>query len=681
MNPKLRSLGFWLAFFASALGLSWWMYTPAMNGAPIWDDNEALFNYPLISSPFSTVARIWLSHQAPDFWPLHYTWFWYAYRWWGTWTFPYHLTNIILHALNTTLIAAILRRLKTPGALFCALLFCVHPVSTEAVAWIVQFKTLASTSLCLGSWLAFLAYLERIPHSNDNPGADKRSVHVTTSSARIYIPYALSLLLFVAALLTKSAVIFSPIILTTAAFVTLRGWRRTTFSVAPFFAAAIISGIAAASWYAPDAGLPLGETLDLGPLYLRLARAGWNFWFYLKQAMWPSEIAFIYPKLDLDSASPWTYLPCLAAVALPLVALWGHRRWGWAVPAAVCYYGLALAPVIGIYAIYFMRFADVADHWQYMAIIAPIYLVVQLGMKLSVPNSVKLTAACALIGCLAHKTQQQAAVYQSEKVIWSDTLKRNPKSWLAYNNLGKILLAEQNFSEAEIHFQSALKLKPDFRDAFNNLGASYIEQNQLDEALRTLQHTVKLWPDYAAARSNLGVALTRLSRFDEAAVQLRRASELAPEDASYHKNLGYTQQRLRQLDASIASYRRAVSLSPRPDYYSDLGQILREAGYLDDAVVALQQALRMQPNHGLAMANIGFIAMARGDLKSALHWLEQATLASPDSAMIHLAFASCLLDAGDRAKATKQLSAALSIDPATPGAADLAARLRDASGR
>lgn len=681
MNPKLRSLGFWLAFFVSALGLSWWMYTPAMNGAPIWDDNEALFNYPLISSPFSTVARIWLSHQAPDFWPLHYTWFWYAYRWWGTWTFPYHLTNIILHALNTTLIAAILRRLKTPGALFCALLFCVHPVSTEAVAWIVQFKTLASTALCWGSWLAFLAYLERVPRTDNQTVKDKVQNQITSTRAQVYLPYALSLLLFVAALLTKSAVIFSPIILATAAFATLRSWRSTTLKLAPFFAAAMISGIAAASWYAPDAALPLGETLDLGPFYLRLARAGWNFWFYLKQAMWPSEIAFIYPKLDLGSASLWTYLPSLTAVALPLVAWWGRRRWGWAVPAAVCYYGLALAPVIGIYGIYFMRFADVADHWQYIAIIAPIYLVVQLGVTLQVPNSVKLTAVCALIGFFAHKTQQQAAVYQSEKIIWTDTLKRNPKSWLAHNNLGKILLAEQNFSEAEIHFQSALKLKPDFRDAFNNLGASYIEQNILDEALRTLQHTVKLWPDYAAARSNLGVALTRLGRFDEAAIHLRRASELAPEDASYHKNLGYTQQRLRQLDASIASYRRAVSLSPRPDYYSDLGQILREAGYLDDAVAALQQALRLQPNHGLAMANIGFIAMARGDLKLALRWLEQATVASPDSAMIHLAFASCLLEAGDHAEAAKQLSAAQAIDPATPGAADLAARLRDASGR
>ena len=681
MNPKLRSLGFWLALFAGAVSLSWWMYVPALNGAPIWDDNEALFNYPLISSPFSTVARIWFSHQAPDFWPLHYTWFWYAYRWWGTWTFPYHLINIILHALNTTLIAAILRRLKTPGALFCALLFCVHPVNTEAVAWIVQFKTLASTTFCLGSWLAFLAYLERIPHANHDKRQKQLSVEVTASYARIYLPYALSLLLFIAALLTKSAAIFSPIMLTTAAFVTFRSWRSTTFTVAPFFAAAIISGIAAASWYAPDTALPLGETLDLGPLSLRLARAGWNFWFYLRQAIWPSEIAFIYPKLDLDSASPRTYLPSLAAVALPLVAWWGRHRWGWAVPAAVCYYGLALAPVIGIYGIYFMRFSDVADHWQYLAILAPIYLVVQLGLRLPIPNSVKLAAVCALIGFFVHKTQQQAAVYQSEKVIWSDTLRRNPKSWLAHNNLGKILLAEQNFSEADIHFQSALKLKPDFRDAFNNLGASYIKQNLLDEALRTLQHTVKLWPEYAAARSNLGVALTRLGRFNEATAHLRRASELAPEDASYHKNLGYTQQRLGQLDASIASYRRAVSLSPRPDYYSDFGQVLREAGYLDDAVAALEQALHLQPNHGLAMANIGFIAMARGDLKTALHWLEQATVASPESATIHLAFASCLIESGNRNEASMQLAAALAIDPATPGATNLAARLRDPSGR
>jgi tetratricopeptide (TPR) repeat protein len=659
--PSARLQQLKAAVFASfLLAISIWAYVPALHGLPIWDDNEALFNYPLIASPFSSLARVWFSHQAPDFWPIHYSWFFQAYRWWGVNTFPYHLTNVLLHVGNALLWATLLRALRVPYARASALLFALHPANTEAVAWIVQFKTLASSYFCLSSWIIFLKFLG--------------CTEPTSSRLRGSL-YVASMLLFAAALLTKSAVIFAPLAQAGATWVITRDLKRTIRLNAPFFILAAMSGLVAVTWYAPDHALPAGEHLNLGSVNTRLVRAGWNFWFYLGQALWPSRIAFIYPKNILDLRSLLSYGPTLLAAMLPLGALALRRRFGYGPFAAVLYYGLALAPALGIYGIYFMRFADVADHWQYMALIAPIALGINAAGRIKIYSPLRFLALAVATLTLAVMTHSEAKYFVDEPTIWQQTLVHNPDSWLAHNNLGKVLMAQGNLSEAESHYESALAVKADFRDAMNNLGAVYIEQNRLAEAIAILEPTVATWPDYAAAWSNLGVALTRIGDYKAAVGHLERATKLAPEDASYHKNLGYTQHRLHQLDASIESYRRAIAISPRVDFYSDLGQLMREAKRNDEALRALTTALELDPNHGLAMANLGFVYMTESRLGDALLWLRRAATASPGLASVHLALATCLTEAGDLDGAEASLNRARQLDPEQPGTADVASRL------
>ncbi|MBM4252404.1 MAG: tetratricopeptide repeat protein [Deltaproteobacteria bacterium] len=649
------------AVFASLMGaICLWIYAPALHGLPIWDDNEALFQYPLIASPFSSLSRIWFSHQAPDFWPLHYSWFFKAYRWWGLDTYPYHLTNVVLHTCNALLWAALLRTLRLPLAWICAVIFAVHPVNTEAVAWIVQFKTLASSCLCLASWLTFLKFLT--------------CAEQVSQRARMSMYFG-SMLLFGAALLTKSAVVFAPLVQAAATWVITRDLRRSIKLSTPFFILALVSGVIAVTWYAPDHLLPAGEHLNLGPLSERIARAGWNFWFYLKQALWPTQIAFIYPKIILNSASLPYYLPTMLAALLPFGAWALRRRLGYGPFAGVLYYGVALAPALGIYGIYFMRFAFVADHWQYMALIAPITAVVNTAARILRLKLITWPVLGIVTLTLALMTRSEARHFVDEEAIWQQTLVHNPDSWLAHNNLGKVLMGQSKLPEAERHYLAALAAKPDFRDAINNLGAVYIAQGRLAEAVNILERAVVIWPDFAAARSNLGVALTRSGDYAAALVHLKRATELAPEDASYHKNLGFTEHRLHQVDGAIASYERAIALAPKADLYSDLGQLLREAKRHDDAIKALSTALLLDPRHGLAMANLGFVYMTQMRLNDALHWLRRAAAASPDSASVQLALASCLVEAGELSEAAAALKLARQIAPEQPGTADVARRI------
>ena len=649
-------------FVGLACLLVFWTYAPALNGLPIWDDNEALFNYPLIASPLSSYKRIWFSHQAPDFWPLHYSWFFQAYRWWGANTLPYHISNIVLHIGNAMLWACLLKMLRVSYAWVIALVFALHPANTEAVAWIVQFKTLASSLLCLTSWLLFLKFL-------------RRSEQSTRSTS--WMLYSSSLGLFAASLLTKSSVIFAPIAQCALTFLVTRDLKRTIKINIPFLLLAVASGYIAVTWYAPDNALPPGEHLDLGPFSERIARLGWNFWFYVRQALWPTTIAFIYPKVKLLPGEFVNYAPTIVAVMLPAFAFSLRHRFGLGPFAAILYYGLALAPALGFYGIYFMRFADVADHWQYMALIAPLALSVNAVSKIRVHEYLKVTAILVTTLTLALTTHTEARHFSDEESIWHQTLVHNPDSWLAHNNLGKVLMAQGNHAEAISHYKAALAVKPDFRDAMNNLGAVYIEQNNLSEAITILERTVAVWPQFAAARSNLGVALTRSGEFGKAAEHLRRATELAPEDASYHKNLGYTLHRLRQTDAAIESYQRAIALAPRVDFYSDLGQLLREARRPDDAIKALTSALALDPNHGLAMANLGFVYMTQARLDDALVWLRRAAAASPKLASVHLALATCLAEAGDLGAAAGELDLARKLDPQQPGTTEVARRIEE----
>ena len=117
------------------------IYLPALNGRFILDDDLLLTRNTLVKSS-DGLARIWCSTEAVDYWPITNSSFWLEWRCWQTNPIGYHVTNLILHIAISLLLWAVLRKLAIPGACFAALLFTVHPVNVESVAWIAQRKNL-----------------------------------------------------------------------------------------------------------------------------------------------------------------------------------------------------------------------------------------------------------------------------------------------------------------------------------------------------------------------------------------------------------------------------------------------------------------------------------------------------------------------------------------------------------
>ncbi|MBN1517868.1 glycosyltransferase family 39 protein [Candidatus Sumerlaeota bacterium] len=139
-------------------------YLPALKGGFVWDDTLALHENTLLKKP-GGLWEIWTTHgRIPNeehYWPAVYTMYWIEVHLWGFNAFAFHLINVLLHALNSILLWVVLRKMKLPGAWLAAVIFAVHPVHAESVAWVHERKDVLSATFYFSAFLLFLEFRKR----------------------------------------------------------------------------------------------------------------------------------------------------------------------------------------------------------------------------------------------------------------------------------------------------------------------------------------------------------------------------------------------------------------------------------------------------------------------------------------------------------------------------------------
>jgi tetratricopeptide (TPR) repeat protein len=519
----------------------------ALGAGFVWDDDDYVTENPqLLDAP--GLARIWTQLGAvPQYYPLVHTTFWIEHHLWGEQPVGYHAVNVLLHAACALLVWTILRRLEVPGAWLAAALFGVHPVHAESVAWIAERKNVLSGVFYLGALLAWLEHDE-----NEVPRA-----------------YRWSLLLFVAALLSKTVTATLP-----AALLLITWWKRGTITkrdvlaTLPYFALGAAAG-ALTSWMERFHVGATGGDWALG-LAERVQVAGRAVWFYLGKLVWPDPLMFIYPRWKVDAWGPEAWLAPIAAAAV-VVALWLLRaRIGRGPLAAALYFGMTLGPALGFVNVYPMRFAYVADHFQYLASLGPLALAAACAARLD--RKVLSAAVPIVLLTLSAVTWRQERAYKDEETLWRRTIAIDPDVFLAQNNLGGILLGRGADAEAEAHFLRAIAIEPTYPEAYDNLGILLHRRGRLDEAIERYREALRLDPRYSFAHNNLGISLGESGRLDEAIASFREAVRLKPDFARAHFNLG------------VALYRRGDR--------AGAAAALREAGRLDPGDPDIRGALR-----------------------------------------------------------------------------------------
>jgi tetratricopeptide (TPR) repeat protein len=626
-------------------------YYPALDGGFIWDDHSHVENNPVLFGP-GGLKRIWFSLEAPQYYPLVFTSFRLERALWGVKPVGYHCVNLLLHAANALLVWQLLRRLKVPGAWLAAALFALHPVNVESVAWITERKNTLSMLFYLLSLLWFVRSDETPDRGQELDVRDPRPVSPTArrqSPVANHQPpdsqpstlnlqrrwYGLSLLAFLLALLSKTAVAPLGLVLLGLAW-WRRGLigRRDLFRSAPFFALALLL-IPITILAEHHAG---SEIVRADSFCARLAGAGWAFWFYLYKVIWPLNLMFVYPRWQIDPANPLSYVPGLLVVGTFLLCWRFRRDWGKGWLAGLGYFGVMLLPVLGLVNIYFMRYSLVSDHWQYLAIIGPLALAAA-GISRALERFqqtvrwIKPVACGSLLLALGVLTFRQSFAYKDDETLWRDTLAKNPAGWIAHNNLGVLLVAKGQTVEAIRQYQEAIRLKPDYADAQINLGVALSTKGQNDEALHQFQEAVRLSPDYASAHYNLGIALDEKGQIDEAISQYQEAIRLDPEHVLAHNNLGIAFGRKDQIDEAASQFQEAVRLSP--DYakaHYNFGMALGRKGQFDEAIRQFQEALRLAPDYAKAHYNLGIALHEKGHTEEAIRQYQEALRLKPDYA-------------------------------------------------
>ncbi len=709
---------------------TFWIYAPSLHGGWLWDDDSYITDNPLLHS-WAGLGTLWFHPGSfRDWYPLEETVLWLEWHLWGLDTLGYHLVNVLLHAVNALLVWRLLARFGLRFAWAGGLLFAIHPVQVESVAWISELKNTLSELFIL---LAMTAWLD----------ADARK----TPRA-----YWMSLACFTLAVLCKLSVVLFPVIILLHAW-----WKRGRViggdlrASAPFFAVALFVGLVTTA-----AGVWGRQFSHLSPHFLppdglwgRLALAGLSFTFYFAKSLLPVGLLTVYPLWPVHPFAPATWLPWLAFAA---IAAWcWHLRRGWGRHAlfGLGFFIINLLPCPGFLPAPNMGYAWVMDHFLYLPLLGLVGLAVAAGeglaAQLSVPaRRVSAALTMAVLVALGIESHSYAKLYRDSATLWTYTLSRNPRAWPGDNNLGKIDQAAGRFREAVDDYQNAIRLEPgapephynlglvllrsgqlpqaitqlrqaaqinpDYAKAFNDLGNALLLAGQVPEAIEAYQRALQINPGFSAAHNDLGNALRGENRIPEALDQFETALAFDPDNAQAHFNRALVLQQTGRLPEAIAEYRTAVQLRPddaasqaaldkalrlsgevpgatavvatgstppldQAQSHYNQGLLLQQGGHLTEAATQYQQAIQLNPDDEKAHYNLGTALAQSGQFPEAAAQFQEVIRLAPNSVQARNNLAVVLARTGRLNDAIQQLKDAQQIDPGNPAIARNLAKL------
>jgi protein O-mannosyl-transferase len=648
-------------------------YWPSLNGGYILDDEGLLKNNRLILAS-DGLYRFWSTKEAIDYWPVTNTTLWIEWRLWGDHPVGYHAGNLMLHIVEALLIWIILRKMSIPGAFLAAMLFAVHPVNVESVAWISQRKNMMAMLFLLLSILWYLKFLKR---TRLRLAAKLYAVHCPLSTVHFSFWYWLSLAAFVLAMLSKGSVAVLPILLLGIIWWQREITKRDFVRLIPFFTVAVILTLVNIWFQSHGKDVEMREA----DFIERLLGAGGVVWFYLYKALLPLKLIFIYPQWRISN-DLWWWLPLLAVLAVTIV-LWRYRKsWSRPILFAWGFFCVSLAPVLGFIDVGFMRHSLVADHYQHIAIIGVIALLAAgWGLWRQCPGRLNPlaanVAAIAAVVFLTVLTTRQNGLYRDAITLYQATLKNNPQCSLIYNNLGTALDHAGRLNEAIDCMQKAISIRPDYYRAHNNLGLVLMKEGKVQQAIEQFEQSLSYNPDFADALNNLGNILIRQGRPQEAIKHLQKAVLFDPELAEAHYNLANAFMQVGEARKAKDQYVQALRL--RPDYsevHNNLGIVLANEGRLSEAIDHYKQALLGHPKYVDALINLGNALMKAERYDEAIEYYNKVLQYKPDFAEARFNVSICYAKLGRSDEAITTARQALGIARST-GKTALAKQIED----
>jgi len=582
----------------------------------------------------------------------------------------HHLTSVALHALNSILLFCVLFSMtgaRWPSAVV-AMLFAVHPLNVESVAWIAERKNVLSTTFWILSMWAYASYTRR------------------ASFAR-YLFYLCVALLLALGLLAKPMLVTLPLV-----FLLLDYWpldrirwnkpkaeegvpslsrRSIGFLIAeklPLLAICVASSVT--TLFAQSRGISSTEALPMLP---RVANALVAYARYLGKTCWPTDLAMHYPHpympaMGGEPLEVWQIVGAATLVlALSVLAIAAVRRryllvgWFW-------FLGV-LVPTIGLVQV---GNQGLADRYAYVPAIGLFLAVSWAGsewigrFRNTHPGSTRalLLGVGAGIAALALVSWHQVGYWRDTVSLFEHTLSIIPKNPKIRYNLANEYRALGNTDAAIRNYRIALETNFESVKTRINLGNALRSNGELDAAIETYQAALDREPRNVKAHNSLGTVLHAQGDVDAAILRYRYAIALDPDYHLAHYNLANALQSKGDFEGSAIHYLEALDENVRdPRIFNNLGNVFRSLNRNEDAEAAYRVSIEFDPGHYRAHSNLGLLLASQGKLDEAITHYRSAIAVSPDYAAAHDNLGDALRAQGKLDEAVSAYAEALRADP------------------
>jgi protein O-mannosyl-transferase len=713
IDPLPRSPRDWYVAVALA-ALAFAVFAPALDyGFVTLDDPYYVFQNPHVLSGLDIDSVQWAftTFEQSNWHPLTWLSLQLDVTLWGTTARGFHATNVLLHAANVALVFLVLRVLT--GAFWtsaaAALLFAVHPLRVESVAWVTERKDVLSVFFGLLALWAWAGY-------------------VAAPSVRRYFLVVVALAL---SLLAKPMLVTLPFLLLVLDWWPLArvraGRSLMDISGASPREAGIrvrttepgtIVGEGANNGIHPDAsdGIPAavqeedaenhtdgkhsagraGESwlwlfteklplfvlvaaaaavtyqaqsvavmaLTKFPVKVRLENAAVSYVEYLSKTIWPLSLAVFYPHPGA-AMSTWKAAGAVLLLAVLTAAAVALRRRAPYLLAGWLWYLGTLVPVIGFVQVGSQAMADRYTYFpQIGVLLALCWGVAALAREYS---REALMAAAATAVALTVLTRGQLKIWGDSIDLWKHTIQAAGKSPTSLISLGRALEDQDRLEDAARYYEEALVLDPDSVLGQTCLGGALYKMGRSDEAIPHLKTACSMDPSSVLTHCCLGNVYLQQGKLAEAVSEEEEAIRLAPEYSPAHFSLGRVEAARGNLDRAADCYGEALRLWPNfAEAHSALGALYLARGDTEKAVRRLSLAVRCNPRLWEPYLTLGKALEARGDHERAAGYFEQAVHLNPKSAEAWFHFGMALARHGHADEAETSLEEALQLAPGSP---------------
>lgn len=574
------------------------------NGFTNWDDPLNISGNPFLVSPtWSGLWHLWTHYYSRLYIPLVYSSYFVEIDLSGLNPTLMHVTNLVLHAGSAVMVLRVIILLLqmppttnapasaargdwavVPAAVIGALVFALHPLQTEPVAWLTGRKDVLSGVFAIGALWQHLEW--RL--SSGPP--ERRKWHYIAATAS-----------FVFSLLAKPSAVTLPLVLLALDWYAVGlPVRKSLAAIWPYF---VVSGL----WTTLTIGAqPIEPELRSLPIWTRPAVAADALMFYCRKLLLPVNLSPDYERVPWKVMGDPTVWVSGLVVAVALAAIF-RRKSRLALAAAL--FLIFLLPVLGLVPFNYQTRSTVADRYVYLSMLGVAYGVASgiLLLMTRIPTATRVVSAMATLLVLALGVQscRQATVWRDSYTLWQHACAISPESAVLQHELGMAYYAADDKKTAIEVLHRALAINPSLADANANLGSWLVDDGRYEEAAQYLHRALRTKPDHAGAHNSLGTALLHQGKPDDAAKEFAKAIESEPDISSLHLNLGYAYLSAGETQKAEEEMRRAVALAPmevRP--HMGLGLALEKSANPDQAIAQYMEVLRLSPGNPQANSRL-----------------------------------------------------------------------------